>query len=127
MHKVLLSIGTNTNACFNLKRAIDNLLSYFPNIKFTSITESDPCGEEYYGMFLNVLAYFETTKGKEEIHSDFKSIEKIMGRQPTHKAEGIVIIDIDLIKWDNEVLKQDDFNRNYMHELLLQVQDIINN
>ena len=64
---------------------------------------------------------------KEDIQVRFKSIEKIMGRQPSHKANGIVIIDIDLIKWNNEVLKPDDFKRDYMNELLLQVQDIVGN
>ena len=124
MHKVLLSIGTNTNACFNLKRAIDFLISCFPSIRFTNITESEPCGEQFKGIFLNVLAYFETNICKDEIQTQFKIIEKNMGRLSTHKAEGKVIIDIDLIKWDNEVLKPDDFKRTYMHDLLLQVKDI---
>ena len=47
-----------------------------------------------------------------------------MGRQPSHKAEGIVIIDIDLIQWNNEVLKPDDFKRDYMNELIVQMQRI---
>lgn len=127
MHKVLLSIGTNTDACFNLKRAIDNLYSCFPNIQFTSITESAACGATFKGPFLNTLAYFETNMLKEDIQVRFKSIEKNMGRKTTHKAEGIVIIDIDLIQWDNEVLKPDDFKRDYMNELLMQVQDIVGN
>ena len=124
MHKVLLSIGTNTDACFNLKRAIDNLHSCFPNIQFTSITESAACGETFKGPFLNTLAYFETNMVKEDIQVRFKSIEKNMGRQPSHKAEGVVIIDIDLIKWNNEVLKPDDFTRDYMNELIVQMQRI---
>lgn len=127
MHKVLLSIGTNTNACFNLKRAIDSLQSYFPNIRFTNIIESEPCGEQFKGIFLNVLAYFETNICKDEIESRFKIIEENMERQPNHKEQGIVIIDIDLIKWNNEVLKPEDFKRGYMHELLLQIKDIAKN
>ncbi len=124
MHKVLLGIGTNTNACFNMKRAIDSLRSYFPNIIFTSTIESAPYGANFYGRFLNSLAYFETNMPKDEIQLRCKSIERNMGRQPTHKAEGKIIIDIDLIKWDNEVLKPEDFKRGYMKELLIQVQDI---
>lgn len=124
MHKVLLSIGTNTDTCFNMKRAIDNLHACFPNIQFTSIIESAPCGAIFKGPFLNILAYFETNMVKEEIQVRFKSIEKIMGRQSSHKAEGIVIIDIDLIQWNNEVLKPDDFKRDYMNELIVQMQRI---
>ena len=124
MHKVLLSIGTNTDTCFNMKRAIDNLHACFPNIQFTSIIESAPCGAIFKGPFLNILAYFETNMVKEEIQGRFKSIEKIMGRQSSHKAQGIVLIDIDLIQWDNEVLKPDDFKRDYMNELIVQMQRI---
>ena len=125
MHKVLLSIGTNTDACFNMKRAIDSLHSCFPNIQFTTIIESVACGAIFKGPFLNTLAYFETNMVKEDIKVRFKGIEKNMGRQPSHKAEGIVIIDIDLIQWNNEVLKPEDFKRDYMCELLEQVQDIV--
>ena len=73
MHKVLLSLGTNTNTCFNLKRAINSLLSTFPNIRFTSIIESEPCGVNFKGPFLNTLAYFETNIEKDEIELKFKS------------------------------------------------------
>ena len=127
MHKVLLSLGTNTDACFNLKRAIDKLHACFPNIRFTTITESEPCGKSFKGPFLNTLAYFETILEKDAIQQRFKSIEKRLGRQPTDKALGIVVIDIDLIKWDNEVLKPEDFKRNYMNELLMQVDGIVDN
>lgn len=127
MHKVLLSIGTNTNACFNLKRAINNLYSNFPNIRFTTITESEPCGANFNGPFLNTLAFFETNMVKDEIMMRLKTIEKSMGRKPNHKAEGKIIIDIDLIKLDNEVLKPEDFKRSYINELLLEIKEITNN
>lgn len=127
MHKVLLSIGTNTNACFNLRQAIKSLLIYFPTIQFTKIIKSKPHGASYKSSFLNTLGYFETNMSKDEIILRFKSIEKNMGRQPSHKAEGKVIIDIDLIKIDEEVLKPDDFERSYMSELLSEIMEITNN
>lgn len=125
MHKVLLGIGTNTDACFNIEQAIDYLLSYFPSIKFTSTIETEAYGENYKAPFLNSLAYFETYKSKDEVELKLKAIEKKMGRKPFHKTEAKVIIDIDLIKWNNEVLKPDDFKRDYMHELMLEVQKFV--
>ena len=123
MHKVLLSIGTNTDTRFNLNRAIDFLQSYFPTIQFTEVTESKPYGNSYIGSFLNALAYFQTELCKEALVSDLKSIEKDMGRLPNQKAEGIVIIDIDLIKWDDEIIKPEDFQRSYITYLLEFVND----
>lgn len=127
MHKVILSIGANTNAYFNIKKARTLLSSYFPSIKFTNAIETKPYGENYTTPFLNSLAYFKTENSKDEIHLQLKLIEKKMGRKPSHKTEGIIIIDIDLIKWNNEVLKPDDVKRDYMQQLLKEIDVIMNN
>lgn len=118
MHKVLLSIGTNTNTRFNLNRAKCILQTLFPSIQFTNDSENKPYGDIYKNWFLNTLGYFESELCKKELISHLKNIEKAMGRTSKHKAEGKVIIDIDLIKWDNEVLKPEDFKRSYIQELL---------
>lgn len=125
MHKVLLSIGSNSNAYFNMEQATNYLLSYFPNIKFTSTIETEPHGAIYKSFFLNALAYFETNMSKDQLSLQLKTIEKDMGRQPAHKAEGKIIIDIDLAIWDNDVLKPDDFKHGYMQVLMSQIQEII--
>lgn len=118
MHKVLLSIGSNTDAYFNLNRAKSILLSYFPDIQFTTDIENKAFGENYKDWFLNTLGYFESDLNKSELISQFKDIENSMGRSVEDKIKGKVIIDIDLIRWDNEILKPDDFKRSYVHKLL---------
>ena len=125
MHKILLGIGTNIDACFNMRQATDYLLYYFPGIKFTSTIETDPFGPVYTAPFFNALAYFKTDLSKDEILLQLKLIEKTMGRLPSHKEEGIVVIDIDLVQWNNEILKPDDYKRNYIKQLLLEMQEII--
>ena len=126
MHKIVLGIGTNTDARFNMKQATDYLLYYFPNIKFTNTIETEPHGAVFTTPFINALAYFETDLSKDEIHLRLKAIEKNMGRLPSHKEEGVIIIDIDLIKWNNELLKPDDFKRDYIQQLLREMEKIIN-
>lgn len=126
MHKVLIGIGTNSDASFNMKQATYYLLSHFPNIKFTNWIETQPFGVGFNTPFINSLAYFETDKSKNEVQLKLKAIEKKMGRKPSHKTEGVVIIDIDLIKWDYEVLKPDDIKRDYMQQLLQEINVIMN-
>jgi 2-amino-4-hydroxy-6-hydroxymethyldihydropteridine diphosphokinase len=125
MHKILLGIGTNIDACFNMRQATDYLLYYFPGIKFTSTIETDPFGPVYTAPFFNALAYFETDLSKDEIQLILKTIEKNMGRLPSHKSEGVIIIDIDLVQLNNETLKSDDFKRDYMQQLLREMEQII--
>ena len=114
MHKILLGIGTNIDACFNMRQATDYLLYYFPGIKFTSTIETDPFGPVYTAPFFNALAYFETDLSKDEIQLILKTIEKNMGR-----------LDIDLVQLNNETLKSDDFKRDYMQQLLREMEQII--
>lgn len=123
MHKILLSIGTNTDNSFNLDRAKSNLLHYFPFIQFTKEIKSDAYGAQYNNVFSNMLAFFESNLSKEELQTCFKSIEKKMGRKPTHKAQGKVIIDIDLIKVDDEIIKKEEFKRDYIIKLLKELEN----
>ena len=125
MHKILLSIGTNTDACLNMSKAKELLRSCFSTIKFTDAIETAPYGEKFTTPFFNSLAYFEADVNKNGVVRQLKEIEKKMGRKPSHKSEGIVIIDIDLLQWNSEVLKPDDLERSFMPELLLELNKII--
>lgn len=124
MHKVLLSLGTNTHARFNLNRAKTFLKLTFENVQFTAATESKPYGLSSNSLFLNTLSYFRTNMNREELVLELKNIEKKMGRLPEHKPIGKIIIDIDLIKWDDEIVKPEDYKRSYIRDLLPELVDL---
>ena len=44
----------------------------------------------------------------------FKELERHSGRLPGDKAQGIVKLDIDLLTFDNKVLKPEDMKREYI-------------
>jgi len=68
------------------------------------------------------IAY--TTLSHSEITPLLKAIEKAAGRSKELKAVGIIPIDIDLIQWNDLVLKPEDLTRSYVRkgldELLLE-------
>ena len=119
MHAVLLCIGSNTYAKRNIVKAKQKLDVVFPNIKYTPVCESNPYGLKYKRYFLNLLASFSTEKNPNEICLKMKQIESEMGRKTDDKSKGRVIIDIDLVRYDNEVLKPKDFERSYVQDLLV--------
>jgi 2-amino-4-hydroxy-6-hydroxymethyldihydropteridine diphosphokinase len=61
---------------------------------------------------------------REELVLELKNIEKKMGRLPEHKPIGKIIIDIDLIKWDDEIVKPEDYKRSYIRDLLPELVDL---
>lgn len=117
-HTVLLSIGSNTYAKRNLRKAQRLLAAEFPHIAFTKLMASKPFGKHYKRDFLNVLAVFESDHSLQQINGTLKALEKVMGRLPEDKFKGRVVIDIDLLKYDDIMFKPNDWQRDYVKNLL---------
>lgn len=118
MNKVLLSIGTNEDRESNLTLCHQFLDNIFTDICYSGTSVTMPYGTTYKNDFLNQLAIIYTDKDKEEVKCLLKSIEKDMGRNNADKKHGIVKIDIDLVIWNNTILKPEDFKRSYIADLL---------
>ncbi len=118
MHNVIISVGSNYLAEENLDNAIKSLIKIFPNIRFSPVIETTPYGALYKNNFLNTLGWFTTEQDCEYIYNSLKCIEKEMGRKKDDKLIGKIIIDIDLIKTDNQILKPKDFERDYVNKLI---------
>lgn len=118
MNKALISIGTNENREANLTLCHQLLKTVFEEIHYSDTSITEPYGAKYQNDFLNQLAVAYTQKGKEEIYIQLKTLEKEMGRNTSDKDAGIVIIDIDLVIWNEEILKPTDITRSYVADLL---------
>jgi 2-amino-4-hydroxy-6-hydroxymethyldihydropteridine diphosphokinase len=103
MSTILLSIGSNTFAKTNIDKA-KRMLSYlFPGIIFSEPILSEPEDDSFKYLFRNILASFETDLSQEEIIEKIKQTERAVGRTPKDKYQGKVVIDIDLLKYGEEI------------------------
>lgn len=118
MNTILLSIGSNTFAKTNIDKAKRMLTRLFPEIIFTQPILTEPDEEKYSFLFRNVLAKAETEMTPEEIIDKIKQTERAVGRSPKDKYLGKVIIDIDLLQYNNEILRPGDLERDYVQQLL---------
>lgn len=118
MHIVLLSVGSNVYSKTNIDKAKRMLSRSFPGTVFTPSVMSEPYNELYVFPFRNILAAFETELKPDEIVEKVKMIESAIGRSSKDKYLGKVLIDIDLIKYDEEVLRPEDYERDYVQHLL---------
>lgn len=122
MNKALLSIGTNEDREANLALCHKHLDSLFKDILYSKTSITAPYGHLYKNDFLNQLAVVYTDKGKEDISILLKSLEKELGRNSADKEKGIVKIDIDIVIWNEEVVKPSDISRSYIADLLPSLQ-----
>ena len=122
MSIIILSIGSNTFAKTNIDKAKRMLTRLFPEIIFTQPILSEPEEEKYSYLFRNILAKAETELTPEEVIDKIKQTERAVGRSPKDKYQGKVVIDIDLIQYDDNILRPEDFERNYVQQLLASIQ-----
>ena len=113
-HHCLLCMGSNTNRFTQLSDARKVLSEAFPDIHFGELMETQAIGSGFHSPFSNQLARFTTTLSSESVHNLFKELERRSGRLPGDKAQGIVKLDIDLLTFDNKVLKPEDMKREYI-------------
>ena len=71
-------------------------------------------GFAFHSPFSNQLAKFSTTLSPDSVRDLFKELERRSGRIPEDKAQGVVKLDIDLLVFDNKILKPEDMEREYI-------------
>ena len=118
LNKVILSLGTNRNREINIAAADDLLRCSFTSIHFSEPVYTEPIGNMKTGMFLNQVAIAYTSNCQDEIIQILKQVERKLGRTPESKACGEIPIDIDLLQWNELILKPDDLERDYVRLLL---------
>lgn len=113
-NRAILCVGSNLDKEKNMERAVERLRAHFISIRFAEpvYTESFDCLVPT--TFLNQVAIVYSSESTEEIRSRLKEIERSLGRRPEDKALGRVPIDIDLLCWNDEILKPDDLRRDYV-------------
>lgn len=119
VHTCLLCLGSNMRPAYHLREAEIALNGLFPGIRWGGIVltraENAVEGSSDY---LNRVAWFDTSLSEGEIQAILKDIEKANGRSGGDKAKGSVPLDVDLLQYDSEVLKPDDFGKDYVRKAL---------
>lgn len=123
MVRILISIGSNIYSKQNIDKAKRMIAFYFLDVIFTDSIISISTDENCVFPFRNILGTFNTELAPDEIIQKLKSIESALGRLPKDKELGRVIIDIDLIQYGDEILRPEDYEKNYVQELLGQLTD----
>ena len=97
-------LWTNTIVCF--------VWALIPTVTRNSRLHGKHCAPRF--PFSNQLAKFSTTLSPDSVRDLFKELERRSGRIPEDKAQGVVKLDIDLLVFDNKILKPEDMEREYI-------------
>ncbi len=113
-HTAYLCLGSNSEAYVRLENARTLLEAAFPGIRFAEMTETEAVGEGWLSPFVNQVAHLHTTLAEDEVRAICKKIEWKCGRTEGEKALGRMSMDVDLLTFDDTVLKPKDMQREYI-------------
>ena len=109
MSNVYVSIGSNLDRERNVRIALDLLRQRFGEICCSSIYETVPVG--FLGaLFYNLVVVFETTLSPEDVVAELKRIESQCGRERHQQKFSNRSVDLDLLLYDDLVLKKGKIN-----------------
>lgn len=115
MNKAIIGIGSNVvDAKARVEECCRQLSEIAKESIFSSIYETEAVGTLPQPNYHNSVGVIHTLQSFDELKNKFKEMERKAGRLPEHKTEGKVIIDIDIVVWNNEVIKPTDLTRTYM-------------
>ena len=115
-HTCILCLGSNFYRIAHMAYTQRELKKHFPTIRFSEEMETEAIGSRFLSPFSNQVASFETTLSSEEVRAILKQIERDLGRLPEEKPQGVIRIDIDLLMYDDCVLKPADLERDFVVE-----------
>lgn len=114
MHRCLISIGSNYNREANLILARRKLEELFPTVRFASEQETQPLFFKNPALFSNQIALFFSETEEANVQKELKTIEYSAGRRLEDKEKEKVCLDIDLLSFDDRILKPKDLRRDYI-------------
>ena len=108
MHQVFISIGSNINPRHNIEK-VKIILDDLFECTYSSLFET--AAEGFVGnKFINCIVSFETDLLPKELRNKCKQVEKDMGRTEDQKGMSDRIIDLDIILYGDQVIKDDYFD-----------------
>lgn len=113
MNKVVLSIGSNCSEREKQMTAcVEWLTKKLLNMN-VSHTYETPALNGIDNSYLNAVIMGYVSVDYDELRLLLKQYEKNCGRNIDSKRNGIIPIDIDIVVWNDEILKKQDFNQSY--------------
>lgn len=125
MFDCFICLGSNYQQDIYYAKTRFRLQEIFPTIVFADSIETKPIEIKRKDSFINQIAYFKTTLSSDEVNQHLKNIELECGRTIDDKLLEIIKMDIDLLIYDNHILKPKDITHSYVINGLKQLQEII--
>ncbi len=109
MARVYISVGSNIEPAVNIRSAMQDLRSHYPNLIVSTVYESEAVGFEAEN-FYNLVVGFETDQDVREVAQQLRRIEDDHARDRKSPKFSSRTIDLDLLLYDDVIINDDSLN-----------------
>ena len=120
-NRIVIVLGSNKDSERNMEQACYMLEKLFP-VQWAEAVYTRPLHCISPEPFLNRVGLSFTSSDIKELRVCFKQMEKALGRTADSKQSGVIPMDIDLVRWNDIVLKPDDWSRDYVQNGIKEIE-----
>ena len=120
-HECIIGIGSNIEPEQNIAAALFFLRQELELIALSPLIRTSPIGIPDQPDFLNGAAKVLTEMEMAEFKDYLKNIEERLKRDRSAPKFGPRTIDLDIVKWDGEIIDQDYYRRDFLKTLVDEV------
>lgn len=127
MNTALISLASNSpDKREQMEQAFAELRAMGIVARSSSIYEMAPYGNPRHPNYLNAVACIRTAAEYPVLYDTLKEMERAHGRTPQSKLSGEIPLDIDIVVWNGETLRPQDYERDYFKTGLHEIQPVEN-
>ena len=113
-HECIIGIGSNIDPEKNIASALFILRQEQEFVSVSSLIKTSPIGISEQPDFLNGAAKVLTEMELADFKSYLKGVEDRLKRDRTTPKYGPRTIDLDIVKWDGEIVDPDYYSREFL-------------
>ena len=121
MNTAIIGVGSNIDPKNNISSAKKKLSSMLELIKSSTFVKTAPFGYKDQDEFLNGAFLVKTNLGLEQLKSVLGKIEDELGRIRTDNKYGPRTIDLDIVIWNNEVIDDEIYSREFLKNSIVEL------
>ena len=114
MNDCIIGIGSNINAENNIPEMLKLLAAEVEIIQISKMIQTKPIGIAEQADYTNGAVRIRTEMKLETLSLLLKKLEDRMGRDRSQPKFGPRNIDLDILIWNNKVVDQDYFTRDFL-------------
>jgi 2-amino-4-hydroxy-6-hydroxymethyldihydropteridine diphosphokinase len=114
MNECIIGIGSNIDADKNINEVVKILSAEIEVVQVSTFIRTKPIGLTDQPDFTNGAVKIRTEMKLEELASYLKSLEDRMGRDRSGQKFGPRNIDLDILIWNNTIVDQDYYSRDFL-------------